>query len=498
MAPDTNAWCERLGISVPSVAATRTHPAANTYALLIVTLLEHGRPMTLDQVALWFETSGVVSADEAYLSLARCRPARPPVYRDGDRYAIDPHDDELDRLAFRLGLRPPRVPRREPPPAPSRPLPSQRLGVDELELAFRNDANLMSWSAQRLALAILDAHARPMQPEEVVGFVARHTKWHKLQPGPTTFRRTGSAVAIDADGAWSIVPGASELVTARDVVRDAVERAHRQPVRSTPEQLDASMRAAEQRRRAHADELARLRRVIVHPFPRRAPRAVVLADVEQRELVTLIDDQLANLGAHLRNYDVLCGVEIRATKRELGLDSDDLRLAELGPPQKSIRLNRSGRTLTITTAMLIQGSCGISRPLGGDKQLHAYLARGQIAQLQRRLEADAMSLFALHQYGKTHGRVRLRWGFLDEMFPAPWHHRDEPTLYHLEREAQARSMGIMAVVGSAPGWHDPWARARRLEVMWGPRAHDRSLVDELGRVVDDRDVQLARLEAAVH
>ena len=355
----------------------------------------------------------------------------------------------------------------------------------------------MNWSAQRIALAVLDAHRRPMAPDEVVAFVAARTKWHRLSPGPQTFRRKNSAVVVGEDGTWSPMPGAGEVVMARDAVRDALERAQRYP-RSTPEQIAEATRAAERRRTAHADELTKLRRVIVHAFPARAPRAVVLLDVEQRELTTWLDDQLAGLGDRLRAYDLLCGVDIRATLRELAVDPGDLRLAELGPPQKSMRLNKSGRTLKITTAMLIQGSCGIRRPLGDEDKLRAYLANGQFSQFQRRLEADAKAIFALYQYGKVHGCVRLRWGFLDEMFPAPWHHRDEPMLYHLLREAHALSMGIIAVVGSAPGWEDPWSRARRLDVVRGTSEYDLLLCDEHGSFVDERDVQLARLEAVVH
>ena len=178
-------------------------------------------------------------------------------------------------------------------------------------------------------------------------------------------------------------------------------------------------------------ELAQLRRVIVHAFPPESPRAVVLVDVEQRELTTLVGDELAKVGPLLERFDILCGVDIRATLRGLAVDPGARRLAEIGPPQKSVRLNSSGRTLKITTALLIQGSCGISRPLGDETKLRAYLASGQTSKLVARLEADAKSLFALHEYGKVHGCVRLRWGLLDEVFPAPWHHRDEPTLYHL-------------------------------------------------------------------
>jgi hypothetical protein len=419
------------------------------------------------------------------------------VYRDGELYALDPYDAELDLWTFRLGLRPPRVARAVPPPAPPRPSPGQPLSIDELDRAWGTDRDLTSWSAQRIALAILDAHGRPMMPDEVVAFVAARTKWHRLSLDQPSFRWRNSAVAVGDDGTWSPVPGAAEVVMARDAVRDAVERANRYP-RSTPEEIAEAIRASERRRAAHADELAKLRRVIVHAFPVRTPRAVVLLDVEQRELTTLLDDQLATLGERLRSYDLLCGVDIRATLRALAIDPTALRLAELGPPQKSMTLNKSGRTLKITTAMLIQGSCGISRPLGDAAKLRAYLANGQLTQLQRRLEADAKAIFAQYQSGRTQGCVRLRWGFLDEVFPAPWCHRDEPTLYHLRREAHGLSMGILAVVGSAPGWEDPWSRARRLDVVQGDHEYDLWLRDEDGAPVDDRDVQLAKLEMVVH
>lgn len=454
--------------------------------------------MTLGDVAEEFAAAGVVShVDDAYFSLKRCRPARPPVYRDGDLYALDPHDHELDLWAFRLGLRPPRVQRPEPTPPPARPPTSQRLTIEELDEAWRNDANITAWSAQRIALAILDAHDRPMAPDEVVAFVSARTKWHRLTAGPTTFRRTGAAVNVDADGTWSILHGASELAMARDAVRDAIERARRYP-RSNPEEIAAARHAFERRRTAHAAELAQLKRVIVHAFPARAPRVVVLVDVDQREIKTLVGDELSQVDSILQCFDILCGVDIRATLRALVVDPGARRLAEIGPPQKSVRLNTSGRTLKITTSMLIQGSCGISRPLGDEKKLRAYLASGQTSKLVARLEADAKSLFALHEYGKVHGCIRLRWGFLDQVFPAPWHHHDEPSLYHLINEAFDLNMGLIAVVGHSPAWDDPWARARRLEVVRGEREYDRMLFDELGRYIDDRDVQLARLEAVIN
>jgi hypothetical protein len=372
-----NAYCTQLDIAVPSLEAVRAHPEANTYALLIVALLEHGAAMTLADVATRFAEARVVAhVDDAYFSLKRCRPARPPVYRDGDLYGLDPHDADLDLWAFRLGLRPPRVQRPAPPPVPRRAPASQALTIAELEEAWGNNASLNGWSAQRLALAVLDAHGRSMQPDEVVAFVSACTKWHRLVAGPDTFRRTGSAVTIDPDGAWSIVSGAAELFMARDAVRDALERVRRNP-RTPPALIEEARRDYEQRQAARVAELARLRRVIVHGFPRQqTPRVVVLVDADRRELVTLEGDEVARVDQHLAAYDVLTGVDIRGTLRALGIDARDRRLAELGPLQKSITASSSGRTLKITTAMLIQGSCGISRPLGEDKQLRGYLAKG--------------------------------------------------------------------------------------------------------------------------
>jgi len=125
LAPAPNVYCDALGIAVPSLAAVRDHAEANSYALLIVAVLEHGGPMTLAQVAARFEAADIASADDALRTLQRCRPARPPIYRDGDRYALDPLDAEAELWAFRLGLRPPRhapavAPTPPPPPRPPR------------------------------------------------------------------------------------------------------------------------------------------------------------------------------------------------------------------------------------------------------------------------------------------------------------------------------------------------------------------------------------------
>jgi hypothetical protein len=153
--------------------------------------------------------------------------------------------------------------------------------------------------------------------------------------------------------------------------------------------------------------------------------------------------------------------------------------------------------LKITTALLVQGSCGITRPLGDEKVLHRYLRDGEHRKLRDRLEADAKSLFALYQYGCLHGAVRLRWGFLDERIHAPWVHPDEPTLYGLMRRAYELGLPLEVVAGKTPDWEDPWSRVQRAYVDKDERGWRFRLTGEEGMAIDPNDVQLARLARGV-
>lgn len=479
----TNRYCEVLGINVPSLEQVRDQREANTYSLLIVALLERGNAMTLGEVAERFEAAGVAHTERALQSLKRCQPGRAPVYRDGDHYALDPHDHEVDLWVFRLGLRPPKVPVVRPVPDPLPDL-DEPLTVTELDEAWR-EANLYGWSAQRLALAVLDAHGTAMTPEDVVAFVAARSRWHLMALGSAKFKRRDSAVRVRSDGRWEIGSDREALFSARKAVRARVETARRwASMKPDTAAIEANRRAVEQRRTAHAVQLATLRPVLLHAFPATTPGAVALADVGRRQIETFFAGELDATRERIISYDVIGAVNIRAVLRVLGVDPGERRLAELGPPQKSKQLNKRGRTLKITTAMLIQGSCGIARPFGDEKKMPAYLREDRKARFRRRLEADAKSLVALYEYGRLHGAVRLRWGFLDEMIPAPWVHRDERVLHDLKREAQERDQASEV---------EPWARAFRCYVERDPDGYGMSLVDEEGFVLDDREIQLARL-----
>ena len=491
----TNAYCAALGIQTPSLAVARKSPDANCYSLLIVALLEKGEPITLAEAARRFEEAGVATADCALASLKRCQPGRSPIYRDGDLYALDPHDDKTDLWAFRLGLRPPKAPvlrlaRPDPGPLPSADHP---LTVAHLDEAWR-DGVPSSWSAQRLALCVLDAHESAMPPDEVVAFVAARSRWHLLSTGSATYWHRGAPIRERDDGLWERDPAHAALRSARQAVRERITTACRWAhMRTDPAVVESAREHVEGIREAHAERLARMRRVLIHAFPARRPEAVALVDVGRREITTFVGEEIGTAKKKLLDYEIIAAVDVRGLLRHLDFDPGDSRLAELGPPQKTKTLNRRGRTLKITTRLLVQGSCGISRPFGDEKVLYAYLRDGKHMKLRRRLEADAKSLFALYEYGRLHGAVRLRWGFLDEMIPAAWVHRDEPTLYNLMERAHELRVPLDVVVGSVPGWADPWACAQGAYVEKEEQGWRSWLVDEQGHVIPEDEVQLARL-----
>jgi hypothetical protein len=383
-----------------------------------------------------------------------------------------------------------RVIREDPGPLPSVEAP---LTIAQLDEAWQ-DGVPGNTSAQRVALCVLDAHGEAMSPHDVVAFVAARSQWSLLSVDSAKYWRSGAAIRPREDGLWELAPEHAALRSARQAVRDRIESVRRWAhMRTDPAVAKAHMKRVERRREAHAAELGRMPRVLVYAFPAKQPDAIVLIDVARREVTCFVGDEIAKAMDQLESYDIIAAIDVRGLLRSLGFEPGERRLAELGPPQKTKTLNKRGRKLEITTSLLVQGSCGIARPFGDERKLRAYLQEGQLGQLRRRLEADAKSLYALYQYGRTHGTVRLRWGFLDEDIPAPWVHRDETTLYGLKQKAHERGLPLEVVVGSAPGWADPWSRAQRVHVHREADGWRSWLVDDEGEVIDEAEVQLVRL-----
>jgi hypothetical protein len=494
----TNRYCEALAIEVPRLVVAKGSADANYYSLLIVTLLERGEPITLEEAAKRFDAAGIAPASRALASLKRCKPARPPIYRDGNLYALDPFDDEVDLWAFRLGLRPAKEPelqvvRADPDHLPSPDVPLTVAAVDE---AWREGVP-NSWSALRIAICVLDAHRKPMPPEDVLAFVRVRSQWSLLSADSARYWRRRAAVRVRENGSWELDSGHAAVPSARQAVRERIAILRRwAQLRPDPAVIESSRKRFESERDANAERLARMRRVLIRGFPAQQPAAVVLADVDRREIATFLGEAIAAAKSKLAEYEIIAAVDVRGLLRHLEFEPGARRLAELGPPQKTWQLNRRGRTLRITTGLLVQSSCGISRPFADDAVLRRYVRDGDDSKLRRRLEADAKSLFALYQYGRLHGAVRLRWGFLDEQLPAPWVHRDEHTLHDLVRRAHEIGAPLDVVIGRAPGLEDPWSRAQRVYVRAREQGWRSWLVDEQGHWIDTADIQLARLAGA--
>jgi hypothetical protein len=111
------------------------------------------------------------------------------------------------------------------------------------------------------------------------------------------------------------------------------------------------------------------------------------------------------------------------------------------------------------------GLMGISRPLGESGKIAGYVAEGRVAKLRRRIASDVKALAAFYNYGVLHGCVRLRWGFLDEVLPVDWAAPGDQHLYEVLRACCETGGAVDLVWSSAPGWTDPWSRARRLRVV---------------------------------
>ena len=144
--------------------------------------------------------------------MKRCKPARAPIYRDGGHYALDPHDDEVGFWLFRLGLRPARgaplkTVRRNSGPLPSTDHPVTVAALDE---AWR-DGVPSSWSAQRVTVAVLDAHDRAMSGADVIAFVSSRSRWSALRAESAHFWRSG-AVLVRFLPASFVVTGEDHLV----------------------------------------------------------------------------------------------------------------------------------------------------------------------------------------------------------------------------------------------------------------------------------------------
>lgn len=468
-----NRYCDRLGIDVPDPESLvgrrdRLGSPIKLFQLMVVALLERGEPMSLDELVARLEAAGVWSeiGDLAH-SLRKAWHGMSPIYRDAaGRLGLELDSPELDRLAFRLELRPPKVPKIGAPPLPTPRTDEQPLSQEEVDAAFRG-RGLSSPSSIRQAAAVLDARGEPVALEDVEATLAELTPHRVSITEATLLQWRSSLVTLDAAGRLVLDRSHPDIPALRRDIRKRARPVLTQRAREEHFRRAQAVNAPllEAKRAREAERVANQRPAVLRTFPEHGPpAAVTLLDVRERTIRTYLGADIDALP--LAGYDLLIGLHIRDALAALGADADSWRLVDLRPPQKSRRVNKQGRTISITPEQLISATTGISRPLGDPSKLADYLQEGETGKLVRRLESDVKALYAYYAYGALHGFVRLRWGFLDERLGIDWGPRVfEGTSLHgrLER-AMKEGTEIEVVHGSAPGWAEPWARARRVTV----------------------------------
>lgn len=490
-----NRYCDALGIPVPRVEEHLPGGVVKLFHTMAVALLEHGGPMSLEQIVERLAAAGLDTPSGLRVSLLKAWHGRGPIVRDPDgSFGLALRHYSMDWILLATGLRP-RL-KVAFPPAPV--LPPQRgddepFAADELRL-------VLLWpytgiSDVRRAAAVLDAAGRPLTGPELDAFASRVLGEPRIGLTRNAEQwRDRRMVREGPGGVFALVAGPEEL---RDLRRNLRRRVLPQAERAAREadweaHAEAYEAAHEARREREVIEAATLRRAIVRGLPAGAePEAVGVLDVRSRAIRIFTPVERAAVVAALEGYDLLAGLDVRGLLLALGGDPDRWQIADLGPPQKTWRLNRAGRTLRLTPELLMTGSLGISRPLADAAKVRGYVASGDRRRLAARLESDLKHLHALYRYGTLHCFVRLRWGFVDELLHVPWCHPGDPHLDDILREAALRGLPVDLVVGSAPGWEHPWARARRVYV--GAREGEWLHVD--GRPDDPPIILAAEVQA---
>ncbi len=470
-----NLYLARLGITErPSVEAAYERVGSQILRLMVVAILERGAPLDLGQMVDRLAQAGVRSrVGDLGLSIQKAWAGRPPIYRDTQgRFDLDLQAYELESILRELHLRP--APARAEPFAadlvPSHlPLgaPDEPLSREEVEAAFR-EASLYGYAAFRQVAAVLEAFGSPQSMETVEATLKGFTRWRfPFDPTRVRFWKT-TLVGLGADGLLHLNPGSPEILVLRETVRRMARPGlEREAARQRAEAISKEMRQREERARA---ELAAREQAKAHAVLRvvrlhgAAPCCAALLDVERREIQTFLPAEISAVSEALKAYDVLAGLDVRETLEVLGEDAHDWRLEELRPRERTWKLNRAGRRLPITFDLVSGSTTGITRPLGDQESMSEYVAKGAWGRLRRRLESDVKALFAFREYAALHGYVRLRWGFLDEFLSLDWAsaHR-APLVPELNAALESREW-LDVVVGSAPGWSDPWSRARPCRV----------------------------------
>ena len=457
-----------LAKELPSVEAAAAE-GHKLFHLVVLALFERGAPMTLSELVERLAPVVDPASGDLAMSIQKAWHGLHPVLRGRDgRFTLDHDERELKMALVGMDLwRPSRAgPAAQEPPQVRERADTDPLTAEELEAAFAGNT---AWrSAAREIASVLDANGRPMTLAEVDAHLQKLVGSPCRSHLPPASGHSIAKLILQSEDEFLRLDHESEALPAmRRAVRKAAHTVLETRTRAarTAEEMRAHQIASETREREAVARLATLSRALLRVFPGPEVQAATLIDTQDRTIRTFVGD-VSELPDALRRYQVLVGIGLRDALAALQLDPTRWQLVELDPPRKTRKLNKSGRTLKITTPMLISSSVGISRAIGDPKQTAAWLAAGDHGKVTRRLESDAKHLYAYWRYGALHGSVRLLWGFLDEALAVDWRMPGEPSLYSVLAQARKENRAVDLVLGrSAPGWSDPWSRARRVRVV---------------------------------
>jgi hypothetical protein len=479
----------------PRLADFTARPRIKLFKLMVVALLEHGGPMTMAEIASRLAALGVQAptGDLAY-SLTKAWHGLHPLRRETDgRMRLELEFPELRYLLLDLGLIQPRIV--VPPVVLSVPDETVPVTLAEWQALIQHPTSF-SFSDERTVGALLEAHGRPMTLEEVnTHLEALPQRSREITPQKLK-RWRGWLVTLAEGPSFRLGDDPQELASMRRGVRKyanmILQREAQtkmfQATRAAAVAFDAALAA-----KKAATVQPPLRRAVIRAFPANGkPEALTILDLQRRTLRTLIGGDVFTMINALAGFDLLIGLDPLQTLAGLGAASERWLLTNLGRHPQTRKLNRWGRTLHIKTSMLISASVGISRALYEPAKMRGYLAAGDHTRLTRRLESDTKALAAFYRYGCLHGGLRLRWGFLKETLSVDWAQPGDPGLWDFVKEAQRLGAEVEVVLGSAPGWEEPWARARRgrMELDYWT-AHLRSA--DGAEVIDREDIQAIRV-----
>ncbi len=461
-------WWQQVGLAAPPrLADAAQRPGAGLFDLLQIALLEHGTAMEVAEIAARLDALGVASPrTDLAIALVKAWHGLPPVRRQLDgRLAIDVEYRWLRLVPRQLGLVPELATTAakvadQPPVAPP---PTVPISPDECTALLACNG-LASLSDVRVVAAILEAQGSPMTLAAINAILLAATGGQRRRR-PIAAERLHTwreqLVQVQLESSLSLSDNSGLLMDMRADVRArayVLLRAQERERRGVA--LRASLRVtATQAVHAKATATTPLRRLVVRAYPEEGmPQALSVLDIAAHAITTVISASIPEMAALLERADLIVGLEPDRTLAALGFER---RSVDLTRHARTRRLNRRGRTLHITTAQLISASVGISRPLYVASTMRGYLAECRETALRRRLESDVKALAAFYRYGRLHGGVRLRWGFLDESKLVEWPGSPGDSLHAIVASARAIDAPIDIVTGSAPGWTEPWSRAVR-------------------------------------